>query len=131
MEGGAYWDTLRQDAANLKWDIAIFGFNPSNASGLYHLNSLFRSNADDAAKPDVWNVGRYRNPHVDALLDKANTAPNRAQQDVALAEAQGIVWQDAPYIWLQINETITAVRKSVTGVEVWPIVFTNTRRATV
>jgi len=131
VEGGAYWDTLRQDAANLKWDIAIFGFNPSNASGLYHLNSLFRSNADDAAKPDVWNVGRYRNPHVDALLDKANTAPNRAQQDVALAEAQGIVWQDAPYIWLQINETITAVRKSVTGVEVWPIVFTNTRRATV
>jgi ABC-type transport system substrate-binding protein len=129
VEGGAYWDTLRQDAANLKWDLAMFGFNPSNASGLYHLNSLFKSNADDAAKPDVWNVGRYRNPEVDALLAKANTLADRTQQDAALAQAQALIWQDAPYIWLQINENITATRKTVTGVEVWPIVFTNLRRA--
>ena len=32
-------------------------------------------------------------------------------------------------ISLQINENITATRKTVHGVEVWPIVFTNMRRA--
>ena len=130
VEGGAYWETLRQDQANLKWDIAMFGFNPSNASGLYHLNSLFKSNADDAGKPDVWNVGRYRNADVDTLLKRADETADRAQQDSLLGQAQEIIWKDAPYIWLQINENITATRKTVKDVEVWPIVFTNMRFAT-
>ncbi len=47
----------------------------------------------------------------------------------ALAKVQQIVWNDNPYIWLQINENISATTKDVTGVEVWPIVFTVVRRA--
>src|SRR6185369_16813099 len=125
IEGGAYWDALRQDRANLKWDIAMFGFNPSNATGLYHLASLFRSNADDAARPDVWNIGRYRNPKVDELIAKADRTAAKADQDALLAEVQELVWKDNPYIWLQVNENVSAVRKSVQGVEVWPVVFTS------
>jgi ABC-type transport system substrate-binding protein len=98
IETGAYWDQLRQDRAHLAWDMAMFGFNPSNASGLYHLQSLFKSNADDAARPDVWNMGRYHNPAVDAELDKANTAPEDAVRSAAVAEAQKLIWQDAPYL---------------------------------
>ncbi len=89
VEGGAYWETLRQDQANLKWDIAMFGFNPSNASGLYHLNSLFKSNADDAGKPDVWNVGRYRNADVDTLLKRADETADRAQQELTAGSGAG------------------------------------------
>jgi ABC-type transport system substrate-binding protein len=129
VEGGAYWETLRQERDGLKWDIAMFGFNPSNASGLYHLMSLFKSNVNDADRPDVWNVGRYRNPDVDELLTKANETADRSRQDELLAKAQDIIWKDAPYIWLQINDNITAVRKTVKDVEVWPIAFTNMRRA--
>lgn len=129
IEKGAYWDQLRQDRAGLKWDLAMFGFNPSNASGLYHMESLFKSNKDDAGRPDVWNVGRYRNAKVDAALAEANTNPDPAKQNAALAEAQKIVWEEAPYIWLQVNENVSAVRKTVSGVEVWPIVFTVVRRA--
>ncbi|MEO8713583.1 MAG: hypothetical protein ABI369_01070, partial [Acetobacteraceae bacterium] len=131
VESGSYWDALRQDAAGMKWDIAMFGFNPSNASGLYQLNSLFKSNANDAARPDVWNIGRYRNAEVDQLLAKAGTASDATQRSAAMAQAQEIIWKDNPYIWLQINENITAARKTVSGVEVWPIVFTSLRHATV
>ena len=128
IERGAYWDALRQDKA-LAWDLAVFGFNPSNASGLYHLESLFKSNADDAARPAVWNIGRYRNPKVDELLAQANTNPDPAKRLEALGEAQRIVWEDAPYLWLHVNQNVSAVRKGVTGVELWPIVFTIARRA--
>jgi ABC-type transport system substrate-binding protein len=130
IEAGAYWDAMRQDRANIKWDIAMFGFNPANASGLYHLASLFKSNKDDAARPDVWNMGRYRNPEVDRLLDAAATEADRTQAAADLARAQALIWNDAPYIWLQINENVSAVRKPVNGVEVWPILFTNVRHAT-
>jgi ABC-type transport system substrate-binding protein len=129
IEAGSYWDAMRQDRANIKWDIAMFGFNPANASGLYHLASLFKSNADDAARPDVWNMARYRNPEVDRLLTAAGTEADRKQAAADLAKAQALIWNDAPYIWLQINENVSAIRKQVTGVEVWPILFTNVRHA--
>jgi ABC-type transport system substrate-binding protein len=131
IESGSYWDAMRQDRANLKWDIAMFGFNPANASGLYHLASLFKSNADDAARPDVWNMGRYRNPDVDHLLVEAGTEADSAKANAALAKAQALIWHDAPYIWLQINENVDAMRKQVTGVQVWPSLFTNVRHAAV
>ena len=130
IEAGSYWDAMRQDRANLKWDIAMFGFNPANASGLYHLASLFKSNKDDAARPDVWNMARYRNAEVDRLLDTAGSEADRKQAAADLAKAQTLIWNDAPYIWLQINENVSAVRKQVKGVEVWPILFTNVRHAT-
>lgn len=130
IETGAYWDALRLDAANLQWDMAMFGFNPSNGSGLYHLESLFKSNADNSARPDVWNITRYSNPEVDRLLEVAGTAPEEDARNAALAEAQAIIWEGSPYLWLQINENITAVRSAVSGVEVLPIVFTSLRNAT-
>lgn len=129
IEAASYWDAVRQDRANIQWDLAMFGFNPSNASGLYHLASLFKSNADDAAKPDVWNMARYRNAEVDALLKEADSTPDAAAQNAALGKAQELIWRDNPYIWLQINENVSAIRKGVAGVEVWPIVFTIVRRA--
>jgi ABC-type transport system substrate-binding protein len=131
IERGSYWDALRQDRAALGFDLAVFGFNPSNASGLYHLESLFKSNVDDAGRPTVWNFGRYRNPRVDELLAQANATPDPARQQAAMAEAQRIVWEDAPYVWLHVNQNVTAYRKGVQGVELWPIVFTIPRRARV
>jgi ABC-type transport system substrate-binding protein len=129
VEGGAYWGELRRERKALDFDVAFFGFNPSNASGLYHLESLFKSNADDNGKLDVWNIGRYRNARVDELLARANATPDLAGQNALLGEVQKIVWDEAPYVWLHVNENVTAVRKGVTGVEVWPIVFTIPRRA--
>ena len=129
VERAAYFDMLRQDRANMAWDLAMFGFNPSNASGLYHLESLFRSNRDDSGRPDVWNIGRYRNEHVDAALARANAEPAAERQNEALAEAQRLIWEDAPYVWLQVNENISAARRNVQGVQVWPIVFTTLRNA--
>jgi ABC-type transport system substrate-binding protein len=129
IEKGAYWDQIRQDKAHLGFDLAMFGFNPSNASGLYQLASLFKSNEDDSARPDTWNMMRYRNPEVDAALEKANSDPDAAARDAALTKAQALIWQDAPYLWLQVNQTVSAIRKPVSGVEVWPVVFTVLRRA--
>jgi ABC-type transport system substrate-binding protein len=129
IEAGSYFNALRVERAQLTWDLAIFGFNPSNASGLYHMESLFKSNADDAKAPAVWNIGRYRNAKVDELLLKANTDPSPAARDGALGDAQKLVWDDAPYVWLYVPENGTATRAGVEGVELWPIVFTILRRA--
>lgn len=129
IERGGYWDQLRFEPSELGWDLAMFGFNPSNASGAYHLASLFKSNADDNAKPDVWNICRYRNETVDELLTQADSAPDEADRLAALGEAQDLIWEDTPYLWLQINENVSAHTKDTSGVAVMPVVFTTLRNA--
>lgn len=79
----------------------------------------------------MWNIGRYRNPKVDDLLKQAHATVDLAAQNALLGQVQDIVWADAPYVWLHVNDNVTAIRKGVKGVEVWPIVFTIPRRASV
>jgi ABC-type transport system substrate-binding protein len=123
VKGSAYWDALRQARANMRWDLALLGFRPANASGLHQLTALFRSNIDDATIPDAWNIGRYRNTEVDRLLRIAGTTADDTAFQAAMTKAQALIWQDTPAIWLPIAAHIAATRSAVTGVEVSPAGF--------
>ena len=129
LESGGYWDYLRYPLAEIPWDLAMFGFNPSNADGAYHLDSLFTGNPDPNAAPIAWNITRYDNPTVNDLIGRAKTTIDPEQRAELLGQAQEPIWNDAPYIWLQVNEAIVATRSDVQGVEVWPIIFTIVRDA--
>lgn len=127
IEKSSYWDTLRLPVADAGWDIAMFGFNPSNASGLYHLDSMYTSNPDNEGRPAVWNITRYSNAEVDALLAQATMTVDGDARSALLADVQEMIWSDAPYIWLQVNNIISAARAEIAGVEVWPVIFTIVR----
>ena len=127
IETGSYWDNLRLPVAEAGWHIGLFGFNPSNASGLYHLDSMFTSNPDNEGRPKVWNIPRFASDEVDALLNQARVTVDGDARAAILADAQEIIWNAAPYIWLQVNNIISAARADVSGVEVWPVIFTIVR----
>lgn len=129
IEKGAFWDGLRVPVAEASWDLGMFGFNPSNASGSYHLDSLFTSNADNVGRPSVWNIARYQNGDVDALLAEAKSTVDPEKRAMLLGDAQAIIWDEAPYIWLQVNDIVSAASADVKGAEVWPIIFTIVRNA--
>lgn len=129
IERGSYFDHVRKPLDEVNWDLAMFGFNPSNASGAYHLDSMFSSNEDPSGKPSIWNFARYSNPEVDALLAEANETVDLDRQKELLGQAQEFIWADAPYVWLQVNDIASAARKEVEGVEVWPIIFSIVRNA--
>lgn len=124
VEKAAFWGPITAPAAQVDWDMAFFGFNPSNASGQYHLENLYFSNPDPAGSPRAWNMMRYENPEVDQLILEAKREFDPERRAELMAEAQRIIWEDAPAIWLVVPEIISAARKGVTGVEVWPTVFT-------
>lgn len=129
VEKSSYWDYLRAPLADIAWDLAVFGFNPSNGAGSYHLDALFHSNPDDKGRPASWNIVRFRNTEVDQLIDQAKRTLDPNQYAVLLGKAQTIVWNEAPYVWLQVNDVISAKRKDVQDVQIWPIVFTIVRGA--
>ncbi len=129
IERGSYFDHVRKPLDEVDWDLAMFGFNPSNASGAYHLDSMFSSNSEPSGKPSIWNFARYSNADVDALLAEANKTVDLGSQKELLGQAQELIWADAPYVWLQVNEIASAARSETDGLEVWPIIFSIVRNA--
>ncbi len=129
VEAAARWDYLRLPPNEAEYDMLIFGFNPSNGDLGYHMNSLFRSNSDPAKKPDVWNLMWYSNPEVDRLLNEAqNTVIEEARYDL-LGQAQKLIWDDAPMIWLYVPDILVGARQNVQDAYIWPTVFTVVRQA--
>lgn len=129
VEPAAFWDYLLVPPDRLRWDMVLFGFNPSNGDGAYHLESLFLSNPSRQERPKVWNFGWYSNPKVDALLNEAEATVDQRTRNGLLARAQRIAWTDAPYVWLYAENVIVASRRSVRNVEVLPVGFTILRGA--
>lgn len=129
IEKGAFWDALRVPVDEASWDLGMFGFNPSNAAGSYHLDSMYTSNPDNEGRPAVWNIARYANADVDALLAESKATVDPEKRAQLLGDAQEIIWDEAPYIWLQVNDIVSAASADIQGVEVWPIIFTIVRHA--
>jgi ABC-type transport system substrate-binding protein len=129
VEPAAFWDFLRVPPDKIAWDMVLFGFNPSNGDGGYHLSSLFASNPSRTERPKVWNFTWYTNPKVDSLLAEADQMVDAAKRTALLVEAARLAWTDAPYVWLYAENVVVAKRKDLRGVEVQPVVFTILRNA--
>ncbi len=129
VEPAAFWDYLRVPPDKLAWDMVLFGFNPSNGDGGYHLASLFAANPSRTERPKVWNFTWYENPKVDGLLAEADRTVDPARRKPLLVEAAKLVWDDAPYVWLYAENVIVAKKKELKGVEVSPVIFTLLRNA--
>jgi peptide/nickel transport system substrate-binding protein len=127
VEAAARWDYFKLPQDEAEYDMLIFGFNPSNGDIGYHLNAVFLSNEDPAAAPPVWNLMWYSNPEVDELLTQAQTTTVTEDRLALLGEAQQLIWDDAPMIWLYSNELLVGARSNVQDVYSWPTVFTIVR----
>jgi glutathione transport system substrate-binding protein len=112
-----------------KGEMISFGFNPSNGDLGYHLNAVFHSNKDRSKAPDVWNLMWYENNQVDSLLDQAQTTADQAKRFEMLGQAQKLIWEDAPVIFLHAPDLLTGIRDATRDVVVWPTVFTVVRGA--
>jgi ABC-type transport system substrate-binding protein len=93
------------------------------------LNSLFRTNSDPAAAPNVWNLMWYSNPEVDELLNEADHTLEMEARNALLGQAQQLIWEDAPVIWLYVPEILVGAAQNVENVYIWPTIFTVVREA--
>ncbi len=88
--------------------------DPSNfLDTLFHSRSIRESGSQNRAF--------YRNPTLDALLDRARVEPDRARRMALYAEASRVVVEDAPWAFVFSNTVTDAVQPYVRGYRVHPV----------
>jgi peptide/nickel transport system substrate-binding protein len=70
--------------------------------------------------PNGANRGHYRNPRLDALLDRENVEMDREKRKAILSQIQEIVAEDEPYINLWYYDNVCVHRARVTGIVIPP-----------
>jgi peptide/nickel transport system substrate-binding protein len=84
----------------------------------YHLYRLFNC---DAAIMEAAQRSGYCNPEVDELLAKGRSTFDLDEREQYYQEAQKLIWEDAPFVWVFNRQNLLGHRTDVTGFEFLPI----------
>lgn len=105
------WGKYLADTADGKHDMFILGWVTVTGDADYGLYSLFHSS--QFGSPG--NRTRYKNEKVDQLLDKGRTSGNATERMAAYKEAQQLILNDAPWLFLNTGEEVNGLKKGITG----------------
>lgn len=92
-------------------DMFMLGWVAVTGDADYGLYSLFHSEEFG----DAGNRTFYKNERVDELLDLGKTTPLDADRQAAYYEAQEIITEDAPWVFLAFRDELNATRDYVQG----------------
>ncbi|GAA5344135.1 ABC transporter substrate-binding protein [Planifilum fimeticola] len=112
QESGLFFDALGKG----DFDMAIVGWLGFVDPDEFTYN-LFHTGAP-------WNQQGYSNEQVDALLEKGRTVGDQEERKKIYHRAQKIIAEEAPMVFLYVNERTAAMSKAVKGFDVHPTVTT-------
>lgn len=112
MEWGAYLDAT----ALGEGDMHLLGWTTVTTDADYGLYPLFHS--DSFGAPG--NRSFYANDRVDELLDLGRYTTDQDQRAEYYEEAQEIISEEVPWVFLQTRENVTGISNRVNGFEHHP-----------
>lgn len=92
-------------------DMFMLGWVAVTGDADYGMYSLFHSTQFG----DAGNRTFYKNTKVDELLDRGRKSPTADARRKAYYDAQGLVFEDAPWVFLAFREDLAATRSYVQG----------------
>lgn len=106
------WDLAKSPDPARRQDIFMMYWWPDIASPESWLRSMFHSETEI-----MFNLAYYSNPQVDALIDEAATlaGTDRARAAQRYVEAQRLILQDAPAIFVFDQQYVRVKRKTLGG----------------
>ena len=111
MEWGAYLKKYLDGP-----DMAEMSWNPSIGDPDHMMYMLLSSDRF----PPAFNAGFYQNPRVDELLRKGRTTIDDKERIPLYREAQRLVMEDAPWIFVDHGKQVIVHRKRVQGFKLHP-----------
>lgn len=93
------------------------GWSASTGEANWALAPLLKG---DAWPPVLSNTSYYKNDKVDANLEAALRTNDKAEKEKLYAEAQEIIWNEAPWVFLNVSKLVSAKSKNLEGIDVMP-----------
>ncbi|MDQ7828101.1 MAG: glutathione ABC transporter substrate-binding protein [Armatimonadota bacterium] len=117
MDIGSLVAFTNKPQAEATHQMYMLGWGTVTGDADYGLYNLFHSSQ---WPPAGFNRGFYRNPQVDALLDRGRTTLDQAERNRIYREAMALIMEDAPWIFLHSESQVTAYRAEVQNVYMHP-----------
>ena len=100
-----------------QFDLALGVWSPDYADPYMFMNFWFDSKNGGLAG----NRAFYKNPQVDSLIRKAAVTTDKATRERLYQQAQNIVVNDPPYVYLYQTNFVLPMRSDITGFEFNPM----------
>jgi peptide/nickel transport system substrate-binding protein len=100
---------------NLDTSFYLLSWGTPTSDGLYTLQFTARTRDSTAAGNGDGNYGRYSNPDLDALIDKARVETDPAKRDAHLRDAQLLLNREIPLLPLHQSVIPWAMKNNVTA----------------
>lgn len=98
-------------------EMYMIGWSPSTGDADWGLRPLA---AAESFPPVSYNISYYNNPEFDKAIYEALKTADNDKRNAAYEKAQKIVWEDAPMVYLTVDETSFASRNNISGVYILP-----------
>lgn len=98
-------------------EMNYMGWSPSTGDADWGLRPLL---ASESFPPVSYNNSYYNNPEFDAAIAAALQTAVPEERAAAYEKAQKILWEDAPMIFLSVDQTSYASRNNITGIVTLP-----------
>lgn len=125
-EWAAYLSTLAKKPEEAEQELFLLGWAPSTGDGDWVLRPLFHT---DSFAPKVNNYTYYSNKKVDELIVLGMTTADQKKRFEIYKEAQKLIMQDAPWVFLHNMDQTVGVKKGLKGVVVSPLELVLVRSA--
>jgi glutathione transport system substrate-binding protein len=113
MEAGTLTALVYKPLKDNQSQLNLVGWSPSTGDADWALRPNF---AGESWPPVLFNLAFYKNPKVDALLAAALATADQRKRTSDYAQADQMIWNDAPWIWLHNTQILSAQRTTVKGV---------------
>jgi len=115
FETATYWDFFKKGPDEAQHDLLMLGWAPSTGDPDWGMRPMFHS---DMWPPTSWGAAFYENEEVDRLLIEAMKAADLDSRADLYRQAQGIIMEDAPWIFLVAYNVTGAWDADIEGIQV-------------
>ncbi|WEG12598.1 glutathione ABC transporter substrate-binding protein GsiB [Pullulanibacillus sp. KACC 23026] len=119
MESGTMSDKIWgvQDPKKAQIEMYYGGWSPSTGDADWGIRPLL---SGDSFPPSSYNTAYYKNDQVDSLIQDALKTADPTKRKAAYDQMQKIIWNDAPWAALDVDDTIYATHDYLKGAYLLP-----------
>ncbi|WP_045519017.1 glutathione ABC transporter substrate-binding protein GsiB [Neobacillus niacini] len=130
MEAGTLTDKIWsvQDAKDAEVDLYYGGWSSSTGDADWGIRPLL---AGTSIPPKSYNVAYYQNEKADQLINGALQTADPEKRKEAYAEVQELIWKDAPWAYLIVEDTMAGKKNYLEGVYLLPDGSLNAKEAVI